>query len=94
MKKLAVKVGCAAKFGPVGPTLNMRVAVPPGSDAQLVVPLLGAAAKDVVITEGSTAIFKDGAYVSGVAGITGASPSGDSIIVEHGSGSYSFVRSG
>lgn len=42
VKFFAAQITC--KAAPTGPTLNMNVAVPPGSDAQLVVPLLGSAA--------------------------------------------------
>ena len=93
-KIFAIQVACAGKPSPAGPTLNLRVAVPAGTDAQLVVPLLGSAAKAVTITENSTVVFKDGAYVAGVAGITGATVVGYNVVVEHGSGAYSFVRSG
>ena len=58
------------------------------------VPLLGSAVTDVTITEGGTVIFKGGAYVAGVAGITGAKVVGATVVVSHGSGDYEFVRAG
>jgi hypothetical protein len=95
VKHLAVDVKCANPTPtPSGPTLNMRVVVPPGSDSELVVPLLGSPVQSVVLTEGGTAFFRNGAFLPTVSGITGAVVVGNAVVVRHGSGSYSFVRSG
>jgi len=94
-KYLGVMVSCAAA-PPTnhGATVTMKVSIPTASDSQLVVPLLGSAVNSVIITEGGTPIFKMGAYVHGVEGITGASVVGSTIVVTHGSGDYVFVRAG
>ena len=88
-KYLGVMVSCAAA-PPTnhGATVTMKVSIPTASDSQLVVPLLGSAVNSVIITEGGTPIFKMGAYVHGVEGITGASVVGSTIVVTHGSGDY------
>jgi hypothetical protein len=93
-KKLAAEVTCTTNPKPTGPTLNMMVTIPAGSDSQLVVPLLGTNAKSVLITEGGDTVFKGGVFVSGVAGVTDAYVDGDTVVVHHGSGSYAFVRTG
>jgi hypothetical protein len=71
----------------------MVARVPAGSDSQLVVPLLGVDAKAITITEGGAIVFKAGAFVAGVAGMTNGVVDGETIVLSHGSGSYSFVSS-
>lgn len=51
-------------------------------------------ASAVIITENGTAVFKGGAYVAGVDGVAAAVVKGSTVVISHGSGSYSFVRSG
>ena len=76
-----------------GFTLRMDVTVAANSRATTIVPLVNSAA--VTIAEGSTTIWKDGGYVaSGAVGVTGATKVGDTVAIEHGSGTYSFVRAG
>eukprot|EP00040_Diaphanoeca_grandis_P031968 m.192534 g.192534 ORF g.192534 m.192534 type:complete len:1045 (-) comp32471_c0_seq1:82-3216(-) len=94
VKHLAIQVTCAAAPKPGGHVLNLNVQVPVGSDSQLVVPLLGSSPSSVMISENGTAVFKNGAYVAGVSGVTGAMATKDSIVIEHGSGSYRFIRTG
>ena len=59
-----------------------------GTDASISAPLLR---KEFEIDK---VIWKDGSYVSGVAGITGGSESSDYVTFGVGSGSYSFKLSG
>merc|ERR1711920_1148446 len=92
-KQVAGKVTCATTPSAGGATLALKVLIPPGSDARLMIPLLGVSASEVVITESGTTVFAGGEYKAGVDGITGAKVSGDAIAIAHGSGEYSFERS-
>ena len=75
-------------------TLRMDVTVAANSRATTIVPM-GMNSASVTIAEGSTMIWKNGAYVAGgVMGVTGAVKVGDTVAIEHGSGTYSFVRAG
>jgi len=94
-KTLAVTVKCASAPPSAGPQLTMTAMVPPGSDSQLFVPLLGASAQDVTITESGATVFAKGSFIPNAApGVTAAAVVGESIVVHHGSGAYTFVRSG
>lgn len=75
------------------PTLAVDVAVAPNSLGTTVIPIL-ADVKNAVVTEGGTSIWKDGAFIPGVKGITNAAIVGGAIEVQHGSGNYNFVISG
>jgi uncharacterized protein GlcG (DUF336 family) len=50
--------------------------------------------KSVAVAEGGKTVWKDGAYVAGVVGISGASQSADYVAFDVGSGSYSFRLTG
>jgi len=65
--------------------------VPVGSTAALALPAVANAAA-VVVREGVAAVFQDNAFVPGVAGVAAAAASDDgaSVLIELGSGSYSF----
>jgi alpha-L-rhamnosidase len=67
---------------------KLKVAVPVGSTAEVDFPVLGMI--HIVVTEGGRPVWKEGAYVSGVPGITGAKLSGGKIEFEVQSGGYSF----
>jgi hypothetical protein len=93
-KQVAAQVTCAAPPPASGFALDLKAIVPAGSDAQLVVPLLGSSADKITITEGATPVFSGGQYKPGAEGVTGAVAGTDSIIISHGSGEYMFVRTG
>jgi hypothetical protein len=100
VKKLDGKVTCGGS-GPSKPSatppLTIDVHVPHTAVGTTLVPLLGSAAADITVTEGATAptpVFKDGKFVAGVEGVTGATVTADGIAIEHASGAYSFTRSG
>ena len=77
-----------------GFTLCMDVTVAANSRATTIVPM-GINSASVTIAEGSTMIWKNGAYVAGgVMGVTRAVKVGDTVAIEHGSGTYSFVHAG
>ena len=89
VKKMTVlQVKCN---GP-GADLRIRSSAPANSIATTAVPLLGASAATVIVSEGGTVLWRDGAFVSGVDGVMGAVVSGDAILVSHGSGTYDFRR--
>ena len=100
VKTLDGKVTCSGS-GPSKPSatppLTIDVHVPHTAVGTTLVPLLGSAAADITVTEGATApapVFKDGKFVAGVEGVTGATVTADGIAIEHASGAYSFTRSG
>lgn len=74
-------------------TLSMDVSVPANTVASTVVPLVGGGASPTIV-EGGKQLFAAGTYVSGVEGVTSATKQGDSVVIEHGSGTYAFVVSG
>ena len=69
-----------ASFDVVPPVLA-SFQVPVGSVARVNMPLMGVAAADAVIYESSKPVFNKGKYVSGVAGVTGASVDGNEIVI-------------
>jgi len=73
-------------------SLQMNVAIPANTTAKISVPTMGL--KNVVISESGKTIFKDGAYSSGAAGISGAKADGDYVTFDAGSGNYSFKVTG
>jgi hypothetical protein len=76
---------------PQGVTLKVRV--PIGADAHVLVPrpqeMTG-----VTVEESGKAVWANGQYVPGVAGITGGTKEDDGIVFELGSGEYSFRLKG
>jgi hypothetical protein len=77
----------------VGFGLSMDVTVAANARATTIVPLVSSPL--VTIVEGTSVIWKQGAYVAGAAvGVTAARKVGDAVEIEHGSGSYSFQRNG
>lgn len=72
--------------------LDLKVSVPAGIEADVSIPQLGLT--DIQITESGHAVWRANAYVNGVAGITGAEATTDSIVFHVGSGTYSFAMSG
>jgi alpha-L-rhamnosidase len=72
---------------------SLEVTIPVNSQARIVIPT-EAKATEVVVREGEQVVWDKGQYVPGVPGVTGASQERDgSIVVEVGSGRYSFKLS-
>ena len=67
----------------------LEVEIPVNSTAKVSVPATGL--KNVVITEGGTVIWKDGAYAKGVAGITAGKRESGYYTFDVGSGKYHFT---
>merc|ERR1712048_951770 len=73
--------------------VQLSVTIPVGSDAVVRVPLVtevGLEPKTAVITEGSSVVWRSGAYVSGVSGISGAQADGSGVVFNVASGAYAF----
>ena len=70
----------------------LEIEIPVGSTAKVSVPTL--ALKEVAVTEGGKAIWKNDLYINGVMGIAGASRDNDWITFDVGSGSYRFELKG
>jgi len=67
---------------------KLEVAVPVGSTAEVDFPVL--ALSHIVVQEGGRTVWKEGAFVPGAPGISGAKLAGGRIVFEVGSGGYSF----
>jgi alpha-L-rhamnosidase len=68
--------------------LVLEVGIPVGSQADVRIPELGL--EPATLSESGRAIWKDGKYLSGPAGVTGVRESGGTVTVEIGSGNYVF----
>jgi len=86
-KQLAVKVTCTGTKGKTA-VFEYSVNIPTGSTATVSLPQFG---KSADISEAQGEIWKNGAYVSGVSGVTGASVIGTDIAISVGSGAYTFT---
>ena len=75
-----------------GQSLILDVTIPTGSRAKVSVPTMGL--KEVVVAESGKPVFKDDAYVTGVAGISDARRTADYVTFDLGSGDYSFRLTG
>ena len=73
--------------------LTIKVQVPVGSDAHVMVPR-SQELSGITVEESGKAVWANGQYVPGVAGITGASKEDDGIAFDLGSGAYSFRLKG
>ena len=74
----------------VSVVFSVDAAVPVGARALIRVPSRGVAPSSIVITEGGQKVWANGAFVPGVAGISGAAVTADGIQFDCGSGSFSF----
>ncbi len=72
-------------------SLTLDVTIPVNSKAEVSVPKISL--ENISVAEGGKVIWKDGSYVSGVAGIAGGSESADYVTFHIGSGSYSLKLS-
>jgi len=75
-----------------GKSLVLNVVLPVNSQAKVSVPTIGL--KNFTITEGGEVIWKDNAYVAGVAGISRGRRTDDYVTFDVGSGQYSFKLQG
>jgi alpha-L-rhamnosidase len=73
-------------------SIVLEVTIPVNSIAKVSIPKVGL--RNVTVEEGGNAIWKDGSYIDGVAGISSGSESADYVEFDVGSGSYSLKLSG
>jgi alpha-L-rhamnosidase len=73
-------------------SITVKVTIPVNSDAEVSVPKIGL--KNITVTESGKTIHKNGRFIGGVSGITAANETDDYVILETGSGSYSFNLQG
>ena len=93
IKQLAVKVTCqSGKPSAAKPVFAYTVSIPVGSTAAVVLPQFGSSAASIAETRGS--VWAAGAFVPGVAGVTGGSVDADgNVALQVGSGDYTFTVS-
>ena len=72
--------------------IRLEVQIPVNSTAKISVPKLGQ--QEVTVTERGEAVWRTGAFAKGVAGVTGAIDTGESVTFQVGSGSYAFELTG
>jgi hypothetical protein len=77
------------------PDVTLNVLVPTGATASCSVPILLGGAELGDVTEGGNPVWHRGNFIPGMAGVLSgsASPAGDAVVFEIGSGSYSFTSS-
>jgi alpha-L-rhamnosidase len=73
-------------------SLDLRVSIPPGTEADVSIPKLGLT--DLVVEESGTVVWRANNYVPGAPGLTGGSDAPDAVILHVGSGSYNFAMNG
>lgn len=71
-----------------GQSFVLDAGIPGNCDASVSVPTLGTG--DVVVREGGTVVWKNGTFVAGAEGVTGASRDPERITFAVGSGNYKF----
>ena len=72
--------------------LAYQATIPVGSTATVRLPKMGGAQGKVdVVTAGGTTVYGAGAFKAAVPGITGGSEDGQAVVLDVGSGAYSFV---
>jgi len=79
----------SSKWKKTKDTFVLEVEIPANSTAEINVPAIGL--KNPVIIEGDKAVWKDGAWVKGVAGITAAKQTAGYYTFDVGSGRYKFT---
>ena len=96
-KVLAVKVQCSGQDSQEASAIasaetvvyRHSVTIPVGTAATVVIPALVKPAS-ATVTEGGKPVWKNNAFVSGVAGVTSGAAVGGAISLEVGSGTYAF----
>lgn len=95
-KHVAVSVECSAPAPPPAPSkpeVRLAVSIPVGSSGSVRVPLVakvGLVPATATILEAGTPVWRDGKFVAGIAGISGATADQDGVTFTTTSGSYDF----
>jgi alpha-L-rhamnosidase len=87
-----IRGAVSSAWSRTGDSLRLEVTIPAGSTAEIHVPKLPAS--PAVVKESGIEIWKDGKLLAGPAGIVSARETTDAIVIEVGSGSYVFERTG
>ena len=90
VQTLRGEVGCT--WSRTDRAVRVEAVVPVGSAAEIVIPKFNL--RNVKVTEGGKAVWENGQYVTGVAGVTGAADKDGAIRIKAGSGRYAFVLEG
>jgi len=90
VRTLRGEVACAWSRTDGG--VRVEAVVPVGSSAEIVIPKLNR--RNVTVTEGGQAVWQDGKFTAGVAGVADATDGGGAIRITVGSGRYAFVLEG
>ena len=72
---------------------RLSVTIPVNSRSEIYMPLSGGARSTATITENGSVIWKAGAFLKSVRGVTGGRSEGDSVVFAVGSGQYHFQSS-
>ena len=73
-------------------SIRVEVTIPGGSEAEVVIPKLNI--RNVRVSEGGKTIWRDGKFIVGTAGVTGAEDKDNAIRIKTGGGRYIFVLEG
>lgn len=84
------QVGCT--WSRTDGSVRVEAVVPVGSEAEVVIPKFNL--RHVRVTEGGRAVWENGAFVPGVAGVGAAADKDGAVRVKIGSGRYAFVLEG
>jgi alpha-L-rhamnosidase len=78
----------ASSWSRDGDRLRLEMVIPVGSEAEIILPKLGL--KSVAVTESGKPVWAKDAFQAGVAGVTGASQTDRTVVIQAGSGRYVF----
>ncbi len=84
------EVACA--WSRTGRGVRVAVTIPGGSEAEIVIPKFNL--RNIKVTEGGKAVWQDGKFLVGAAGVTGAADKDGAIRVKAGGGRYVFLLEG
>ena len=86
-----VALDWAWQAAPMASPFRLNASLPPASNGSVSVPVPGLS--NPTVTESGAVVWRDGAFVPGVAGVTGAERSGSYVVFDIGSGDYTFETS-
>jgi hypothetical protein len=84
-----VALAWAWQGAPMASLFALNASLPPTVRGSISVPVIGLS--NPTVTESGAVVFANGAYVPGVAGVSGAARAGSYVVLNVGSGDYSFT---
>ena len=90
VRTLRGEVGCT--WSRTDRSVRVEAVVPVGSAAEVVIPKFNL--RNVRVTEGGKAVWENGKFVPGVAGVEGAADKDGAVRIKIGSGRYAFTLEG